>query len=244
WDRDAAVLEEQGARPRRIPTEKDLCDRSAAVVRDEVHSIDREPLEKGQEHVSLRTGCETLRRIHLRMPEPHRIGGDATTLPRQLFDHAAPLKAAQRESVKEERDRTPAPLETPARLDVRDAPEVRRDEVSLAIVATRQRLVLRPARRRERLAKHPDSKGACHERPDRHRHKVSSSHVSLSYREREQITRSAAHAVRIFRDGFDCSRDVSCLSPSTGTLRGRLSAGGSSGETRPASARRAGGTRR
>src|SRR6185503_6877757 len=105
---------------------EELCDRTAAVARDDVDLADRECVEKCSEHRYLRVGCQRLMLGNLGIPEPHEIGRDAASLWREPLDGAAPLEAVERRAMQEQRSLAGAAF------DISDSAEARLGEARQA----------------------------------------------------------------------------------------------------------------
>ena len=141
---DVAVRQQHRANALRIAQDEQLRDGTAAVVRDEVDCRDRKRVEQRREHLDLRIRRATLPRRDLRESEAEEIRRHTATIVGEPVERAAPLKAAEREAVQEQRGRS-----APA-LNVRDLSESQRREASRGTPGRRIRCFDRVCSNRKR----------------------------------------------------------------------------------------------
>jgi hypothetical protein len=171
---DIAIRQKHRADALRIAQNEQLRHRAPAVIGDEIDLLDRKRIEQRRQHFDLCARRAALPRRDLRESQSQEIGRHAAPLAGEPIERTAPLKAAEREAVQEQRRVARAALDIRdlAELEWRESPG-RAPGCSISCFAGCC----------SRAAAAPRTRGACAERArcepaDRRRHELSAMHVT------------------------------------------------------------------
>src|SRR5262245_27171432 len=76
---------------------------ASTVIRHDINSVNRKPIESSYDHVGLSAGAQILPRQWLAITQPHEVRHDATAMSRQPVKGAAPLVAIDWKAMEKER---------------------------------------------------------------------------------------------------------------------------------------------
>ena len=86
-----------------MPCEKELSDRTAAIARNDVDSLDRKLIYHFDEHFDLSIRTHITAVCNFGESHPQEVGSDTSFIGTETFNGAAPLKTAEWKSVKKKR---------------------------------------------------------------------------------------------------------------------------------------------